>query len=82
MKNDRIPDDLNKWSEQTFEQIINIFKKANGLAHESNQKTQQDLDKFEKDRPDRETVIGGDDMTNLKIALGNADTVDDFLNSI
>jgi hypothetical protein len=32
--------------------------------------------------PDRTAVIGEDDLTNLKIALGNAQSVDDFINSI
>lgn len=30
----------------------------------------------------RTTVIGNDDLLNLRIALGNAQTVDDFINSI
>jgi hypothetical protein len=30
----------------------------------------------------RDTVIGEDDILNLKIALGNAQTIDDFINSI
>ena len=32
--------------------------------------------------PERQTVISDDDMLNLKIALGNAQTVDDFIRNL
>jgi len=38
--------------------------------------------KVEASKPKRETIIDDDDLLNLKIALGNAQTVDEFINSI
>lgn len=34
------------------------------------------------ERLDRDTVINGDDITNLKIALGTADSLESFLEMV
>lgn len=36
----------------------------------------------ELSKPDRETVINGDDITNLKIALGSANSLESFLEMV
>jgi len=35
-----------------------------------------------QNKPDRETVINRDDVTNLKIALGTADSLESFLEMV
>ena len=68
-----VPDDLNEWSRQTFEDITNMFAKATSREPIQEQKTPVN------DKPDRNTVIQKDEITNLKIELGEIETVDDFL---
>jgi hypothetical protein len=46
--------------------------------------TPQQLERIEilKGRPNRDTVIGGDDILNLRIALETSTTVEDFLTKV
>lgn len=37
---------------------------------------------LKEEHPDRDKVIGEDEITNLKITLGSCDTIDDFINSL
>jgi hypothetical protein len=37
---------------------------------------------FLSGRPERETVIGKDDLMNLEIAIGTTTTVDEFLKNV
>lgn len=71
-----LPDDLNKWSKQQFEEAMELFKKS------------AKLDNYEKSpvkkekRPERYTTINKDDVTDLKILLGTCDSIDEFLRKV
>lgn len=57
-----------------------IFKNNRNFATKNTQtKSSKKQIPFLKGRPKRGTVIGGDDLTNLRIALHTAKTLDEFL---
>jgi hypothetical protein len=80
-----VPDDLNQWSKETFQEITKMFRKCVDLDNDAFSQVYKekvtDPDIFDK-KPNRETIINDDDMTNLKIALGSAETIDDFLRMV
>jgi hypothetical protein len=47
-----------------------------------NSRRDAQIESQKMERPNRETVISDDDILNVQIALGQAETVEDFLNSI
>jgi len=69
-----LPDDLNQWSEASFNIIRNLFQKC------TSQDTVNACRKQEKEeKSGRTKVLTDDDLMNLKIDLGRINTVDDFL---
>lgn len=73
-----LPDDLNEWSKQQFEEAMDLFKKSAKL---DNDNTDENDVKKEK-RPERDTTINKDDVTDLKIFLGTCDSIDEFLRKV
>lgn len=73
-----LPDDLNEWSKQQFEEAMDLFKRSAKLYTNN---TNENAVKKEK-RPDRDTTINKDDVTDLKIFLGTCDSVDEFLRKV
>lgn len=75
-----VPDDLNKWSRDTFKDINRIFNESSKNLSKALKK--KEASKVKEDKPERETVITSDDLTNLKIALETANSVEDFLGKV
>jgi len=69
-------DDLNEWSKETFNDINKMFRLAAGLDKTTEEKEHK---KVKIEKPERETIIQNDEITNLQIDLGTIDTVEDFL---
>ncbi|MFP4417135.1 MAG: hypothetical protein ACOC4C_04520 [Fibrobacterota bacterium] len=57
-----------------------IFRNNNSLpAPHAGSKSRRKQIPFLKGRPKRNTTIGDDDLTNLRIALNTAKTLDEFI---
>jgi len=73
-----LPNDLNEWSKHQFEEAMDLFKKSAKL---DNDNTDENDVKKEK-RPERDTTINKDDVTDLKIFLGTCDSIDEFIRKV
>jgi len=75
--------EFNKWSAESFDESNRMFSRILEMKQKNQKKSNSLQEKINSEnRPDRETVIGNEDLTNLKIALGNANNVDDFLKNL
>jgi len=80
-------DNMNDWSMESFNLAARMFEKtvdkfrtaSMGPVRGSDPKT---VVPVEPAVGDREKVIGKDDLTNLQIMLGKAETVDDFIKNM
>jgi hypothetical protein len=70
-----ITDEMNEWSKKNLERTLDLFQKCGYLY----QKKSPINDEVDGKKPN---VIKQDDILNLKIALENCNSVEDFLKGI
>ena len=78
----KLPDDLNNWSKENFQDAIDMFKKVvdkNKKKFYNEVPEKKAEKKAEENLPDREVPIQQDDLLNLKIMLERSQSVDDFI---
>lgn len=78
--NEKFPNDMNDWSKENFDRAASIFERTVQRNYETF--VNKNPNKVEKPVINRETLIGKDDLINLQILLGQAESVDDFIKNM
>lgn len=74
------PNDLNDWSLQNFKEVMKIFERnIDSYIKKFYGKSDATV---ENSPNNREKIIGKDDITNLRILLGKANTIEEFIKNI
>ena len=73
---------LNEWCKQNIDDVTNILGKIINRTKKAVEKNIVKEDSKESSKPEREKVIQKEDLLNLKIMLGNAKSVDDFIKNM
>lgn len=74
------PDGLNEWSKQNFDMAAKMFGRI--VNRNQADSTGHPVSPVGMPSTSRENVIGKDDLTNLQILLGQAQSVDDFIKNM
>lgn len=77
-----LPDDLNAWGKENFDEVHNMFQKILNRNKNLYTKTEKPVTVSASDKPNREQVIRKDDVTDLKILLESARSVEDFIKNM